>query len=113
MLPEVFGITGMSGGEDMPFPKMEPVVINPAADLTNIIKYPTLVATAPLTNLALNIQANPDFTKTVKHIYIMGGSAYPEPVHNRFGNLRVDGSDEYAEYNFAVDPDSFIGGGSE
>lgn len=106
MLPEVFGVTGMSGGEDMPLPKMAPVVINPAADLTNIIKYPTLVATAPLTNLALNIKANPDFTKTVKHMNIMGGSAYPEPVHKRLGNLRVDGSDGYAEYNFAVDPEA-------
>ena len=106
MLQEVFGITGMSGGEDMPPPKIEPIKINPATDLTNIIKYPTLVATAPLTNLALNIKANPDFTKTVRHMYIMGGSAYPEPVHKRLGNLRADSSDEYAEYNFAVDPEA-------
>lgn len=106
MLPEVFGVTGMSGGEDIPLSKVAPISINPAKDLTNIIKYPTLVATAPLTNLALNIQANPDFTKTVKHMVIMGGSAYPEPVHKRLGNLKVDGSDGYAEYNFAVDPEA-------
>lgn len=106
MLPEVFGVTGMSGGEDMPLPKVKPIKINPSTDLTNIIKYPTLVATAPMTNLALNIQANPDFTNTVKHMFVMGGSAYPEPVHKRLGNLKVDGSDGYAEYNFAVDPEA-------
>lgn len=106
MLPEVFGVTGMSGGEDMPLPKTMPKPIEPSKDLTNIITHEVMVATAPLTNLALNIIANPNFTKVVKHLVIMGGSAYLEPVHGRLGNLKVDGSDDYAEYNFAVDPEA-------
>ncbi len=106
MLPEVFGVTGMSGGEDMPLPQKVAKRIDPSRDLTDIITHDVMVATAPLTNLALNIMANPDFTKVVKHLVIMGGSAYPEPVHGRLGNLKVDGSNDFSEYNFAVDPEA-------
>lgn len=106
MLPEVFGVTGMSGGEDMPLPQKVPKPIDSSRDLIDIITHEVMVATAPLTNLALNIMANPDFVKVVKHLVIMGGSAYPEPIHGRLGNLKVDGSDDYAEYNFAVDPEA-------
>jgi len=106
MLPEVFGVTGMAGGEDMPLPVVSPIEIDPSKDLTRIIQCPVVVATAPLTNLAMNIRANPNFTKVVKRLFVMGGSVYPEPIHNRLGNLKVDGSDDYAEYNFAVDPEA-------
>ena len=34
----------------------------------------TLVALAPLTNIALACRLDPDFTKRLKHIYIMGGN---------------------------------------
>lgn len=106
MLPEVFGVTGMAGGEDMPLPKASPLQMEDADDFRKIIKYDVMVATGPLTNLALNIMANSNFTKVVKHLVVMGGSAYPEPVHGRLGNIKVDGSDDYAEYNFAVDPEA-------
>lgn len=106
MLPEVFGITGMSGGEDLPLPKKAPIIMDPINDFTKLISNEVMVATAPLTNLALNIMHNPNFSKVVKRLFIMGGSAYPEPVHKRLGNLKVDGSGDYAEYNFAVDPEA-------
>lgn len=106
MLPEVFGVTGMAGGEDLPAPSCAAIKIDPARDLTSILAGKVLVATAPLTNIALNIQSNPGFSSTVKQLIIMGGSVYPEPVYNRMGNLKVDGSQDYAEYNFAVDPEA-------
>ena len=36
----------------------------------------------------------------------MGGCVYPEPIHKRIGNFRVPGTDGYAEYNFACDPEA-------
>jgi len=105
-LPEVFGVTGMAGAEDMPPPVTPP--INNAQDLLfNIMTVsPTLVATAPLTNLAINIQKNGAFINHVKHIVMMGGCVFPEPIHNRLGNFKADGATDYAEYNFAVDPEA-------
>ena len=104
-LPEVFGLTGMAGAEDM----LPPVTI-PIRDITTLNQsmtaYTTMIATAPLTNLALNIQQNSDFAKCVNHIVMMGGCVYPEPIHQRLGNFKADGASDYAEYNFAVDPEA-------
>jgi inosine-uridine nucleoside N-ribohydrolase len=104
-LPEVFGVTGMAGAEDMPSPVTQAIrdmyAMNDA-----MMTYPTLVATAPLTNIALNIQANPTFVKNIKHIIMMGGCVFPEPIHTRLGNFKADGATDYAEYNFAVDPEA-------
>lgn len=105
-LPEVFGVTGMAGAEDMPCPSMKPIASNKRDILSDIICHPTMVATAPLTNLALSIQSGKDFADKVKHLVVMGGSAYPEPIHNRLGNFKVSDNGAYAEYNFAVDPEA-------
>ena len=104
-LPEVFGVTGMAGAEDMAQPVTEPIR-DLAAMNEAMMGCATLVATAPLTNLALNIQANPTFIKNVRHIVMMGGCVFPEPIHNRLGNFKADGASDYAEYNFAVDPEA-------
>lgn len=105
-LPEVFGVTGMAGAEDLPLPQTEPQAFNPATDFAGLAKYPTLVATGPLTNLALQIQSNHDFARQIDHLYIMGGCPYPEPLRGWMGNYMAPGANDYAEYNFAVDPEA-------
>lgn len=55
----------------------------------------TLVATAPLTNLAVAIQLDPSFPKKLKALYIMGGNT------DSRGNTTVCG-----EFNFVADPEA-------
>lgn len=55
----------------------------------------TMVATAPLTNLAVAIQLDPSFPKKLKALYIMGGNI------NSRGNTTVCG-----EFNFVADPEA-------
>ncbi|XP_078258249.1 inosine-uridine preferring nucleoside hydrolase-like isoform X2 [Rhinoraja longicauda] len=55
----------------------------------------TLVATGPLTNVALACKMDPTFPSKLKHLYIMGGN-----MEGR-GNITV-----CAEFNFAADPEA-------
>uniref|UniRef100_A0A3Q4BI40 Inosine/uridine-preferring nucleoside hydrolase domain-containing protein n=1 Tax=Mola mola TaxID=94237 RepID=A0A3Q4BI40_MOLML len=55
----------------------------------------TLVATAPLTNLAVAVQLDPLISKKLKALYIMGGN-----IESR-GNTTVCG-----EFNFVADPEA-------
>ncbi|XP_032879133.1 inosine-uridine preferring nucleoside hydrolase-like [Amblyraja radiata] len=55
----------------------------------------TLVATGPLTNVALASKMDPTFPLKLKHLYIMGGN-----MEGR-GNITV-----CAEFNFAADPEA-------
>ncbi|CAK6979344.1 inosine-uridine preferring nucleoside hydrolase-like [Scomber scombrus] len=55
----------------------------------------TLVATAPLTNLAVAVQLAPSFPKKLKALYIMGGNTESR------GNTTVCG-----EFNFVADPEA-------
>ncbi|XP_078737269.1 nucleoside hydrolase-like [Lampetra fluviatilis] len=55
----------------------------------------TLVAVGPLTNVALAMRMDPDFTSRLKELYIMGGT-----VEAR-GNCTMCG-----EFNFAADPEA-------
>ncbi|KAG6925473.1 inosine-uridine preferring nucleoside hydrolase-like [Chelydra serpentina] len=55
----------------------------------------SLVATGPLTNLALAVKLDPTFPKKLKNMFIMGGN-----VESR-GNITVCG-----EFNFATDPEA-------
>ncbi|XP_070850093.1 inosine-uridine preferring nucleoside hydrolase-like [Chaetodon trifascialis] len=55
----------------------------------------TLVATAPLTNLAVAVQLDPSISTKLKALYIMGGNTESR------GNISVCG-----EFNFAVDPEA-------
>ncbi|XP_017287528.1 probable uridine nucleosidase 2 [Kryptolebias marmoratus] len=54
-----------------------------------------LVATGPLTNLAVAVQLDPSFPNKLKALYIMGGNT------NSRGNTTVCG-----EFNFVADPES-------
>ncbi|WP_226481355.1 nucleoside hydrolase [Natrinema amylolyticum] len=55
----------------------------------------TLVCIAPLTNVALALQREPDLPELLEDVWIMGGAA------NALGNVTPA-----AEYNFWVDPDA-------
>src|SRR5699024_975444 len=55
----------------------------------------TLLAIAPLTNIAMAIKKDPTIVDKVKHLYIMGGT------NNALGNILPS-----AEYNFYVDPEA-------
>ncbi|XP_054479558.1 inosine-uridine preferring nucleoside hydrolase-like [Anoplopoma fimbria] len=55
----------------------------------------TLVATAPLTNLAVAVQLEPSLPKKLKALYIMGGNTESR------GNTTVCG-----EFNFVADPEA-------
>lgn len=55
----------------------------------------SLLAIAPLTNIAQAIQKDPSIKKDIEHIYIMGGT------NNALGNITAA-----AEYNFYVDPEA-------
>ncbi|XP_034153541.1 inosine-uridine preferring nucleoside hydrolase [Esox lucius] len=58
-------------------------------------KEVSLVATAPLTNLALAVRMEPSFPSKLKDLYIMGGN-----IESR-GNTTM-----CAEFNFAADPEA-------
>lgn len=105
-LPEVFGLSGMAGAEDLPEPKSKAITIDAATQFSSIVKERILVATGPLTNLALQIQTQSSFPNQIDHLYIMGGCPFPEPVRGRMGNYKIPGTEDYAEYNFVVDPEA-------
>ncbi|KAM9820265.1 inosine-uridine preferring nucleoside hydrolase-like [Neosynchiropus ocellatus] len=70
----------------------------PQAIVKLVRQYPgevTLVATAPLTNLALAVQLDPSLPSKLKALYIMGGN-----IESR-GNTSICG-----EYNFYTDPEA-------
>ena len=104
-LPEVFGECGMAGA-NLPYPKTKELNLSAEAFLCQLSFSETVVATGPLTNLALAIQKNESVSTHIKNLFIMGGCIYPEHIHNRMGNIQVIGSEEWAEYNFAVDPEA-------
>ncbi|XP_068121055.1 uncharacterized protein, partial [Hyperolius riggenbachi] len=94
---------GVDGLGDVPDPtcpgldslKKEHAVL---AMLRIVGEYPgqvTLVATGPLTNLALALNMDPTFPQKLKSLFIMGGN-----MESR-GNITVCG-----EFNFACDPEA-------
>lgn len=94
---EVHGIGGLGG---VSFEKIDrmPEDMN-AIDylISTVNKYPgevTVVALGPLTNIALAIRNDKDFSKNVKELVMMGGAVGQ-------GNITSD-----AEFNFYKDPDA-------
>ena len=93
----VHGESGL-GGAQLPPPRARPVDV-PATDLIIDIvgSSPgeiTLVATGPLTNIALAVRRQPELIRQVADFLIMGGSAAR-------GNVTPA-----AEYNIATDPEA-------
>jgi inosine-uridine nucleoside N-ribohydrolase len=105
-LPEIFGQTGMAGGEDLPVPVMQPIDLHFAHDSARFLSNDVIVATGPLTNIAQMIQSNKNFASSLKHLLVMGGNVYPDPINGRMGNMKIEGTDEFAEYNFYADPEA-------
>src|SRR5699024_8416801 len=71
---------------------------SPYAFLNSDILNPgevSLLAIAPLTNIAMAIKKDPSITDKIKHLYIIGGT------NNALGNIVPA-----AEYNFYVDPEA-------
>lgn len=66
--------------------------------IRHILAHPgevTVVAQAPLTNLAVAVAREPRLAQAVRHVFIMGGT------NNGIGNITPA-----AEYNFYVDPEA-------
>lgn len=105
-LPQVFGESGMAGAEDLPEPKINASVAKLPEYMTGRFDSNIIVATGPLTNLALAIQHDPQFLSRREKLIIMGGCVFPEPLKGMLGNFPVTGTEGYAEYNFAVDPEA-------
>lgn len=107
MLPHVFGPTGMAGAEHLPQPTLQAQDKSAIDYLCDDFVLDTVVATGPLTNLAMALQRKPSLSNQIENLIIMGGCVRPDPVFNLMGNLTVKGTREgKAEYNFAVDPEA-------
>lgn len=94
--PETHGVSGL-GYAQLPAPAVQPVADH-AVDriIDTIMAAPgevTLVAVAPLTNVALAIRKEPRIVQAVREVIIMGGA------------VRADGNvTPLAEFNVYVDP---------
>ena len=93
----VHGESGL-GGAELPTPDVE-VTGDHAVDLISRVLREsaapvTLVATGPLTNVALLLRAHPDVAPRIREIVFMGGSTH-------FGNVEPLG-----EFNIVVDPEA-------
>ncbi|MDX8047721.1 nucleoside hydrolase [Gracilibacillus sp. S3-1-1] len=95
---DVHGEDGM-GGSFFPKAKQRPEEGHAVDFMIEKVKeYPgeiSLLAIAPLTNIAMAIKKDPSIVKDIPHIYIMGGT------NNTLGNITPA-----AEYNFWVDPEA-------
>ena len=81
-------------GEDAPVRDAEELLVSTLSGATSPI---TLVAVAPLTNLAVVLDAHPELVQQVERVVIMGGAV------NVAGN--VEASPE-AEWNIYIDPEA-------
>lgn len=101
--PQIHGVGGLGG---MPLPEPTQLVQAEHAALA-LIRYLsaqqgeiTLLATGPLTNLALAERLSPGVLSLAKHIIIMGGSI-------ECGATRLGNTTPYAEFNVYADPHAF------
>ncbi|PZQ59787.1 MAG: nucleoside hydrolase [Phenylobacterium zucineum] len=94
----VFGADGMSDSRFAPTSQRPAAGDAPGEIVRRILETPgeiTLLAQAPLTNIALAVQQAPQIAKACRHLWIMGGA------DNAVGNVTPA-----AEYNFYVDPEA-------
>lgn len=92
------GADGMSGA-DLPIARQRPETEHAVdAIIERVMAAPgeiTLLAQAPLTNIALAVMKEPRIAKALKHLWIMGGT------DNSVGNITPT-----AEFNFFIDPEA-------
>ncbi|NGZ74555.1 nucleoside hydrolase [Saccharibacillus alkalitolerans] len=95
---DVHGSDGM-GGANFPKAAQRPAEGHAVDFLIETVhKYPgevTLLAIAPLTNIAMAVQKDPTIVPEIAHLYVMGGT------NNALGNITPA-----AEYNFYTDPEA-------
>src|SRR5699024_2353183 len=95
---DVHGNDGM-GGADFEKAKQEPEVGHAVDFIIEMVKNNpneiSLLAIAPLTNIAMALQKEPGIAKDIPRLYIMGG------INNSLGNITPA-----AEYNFYTDPEA-------
>lgn len=94
----VFGADGMSDSGFAATAQRPAGGDAPSEIVRRILAAPgeiTLLAQAPLTNIALAVQEAPQIAKACRHLWIMGGT------DNGVGNVTPA-----AEYNFYVDPEA-------
>ncbi|MFC6323837.1 nucleoside hydrolase [Companilactobacillus baiquanensis] len=96
---QVHGKTGMDGYDFPENSKDYPLTSNNAVTylydrISNCDEKVNIVATAPLTNIALLLKVFPEVKENIEHIYIMGGSTLQ-------GNITLA-----AEFNAYVDPEA-------
>ncbi|XP_032236197.2 inosine-uridine preferring nucleoside hydrolase [Nematostella vectensis] len=99
-LPGYHGVDGLGDATDAKEPDLTLLQKGHAvsAMLDIVRKLPgevTIIALAPLTNLALACRMDPEFSRNLKAIYMMGGN------HHGVGNHFIS-----AEFNFGVDPEA-------
>ena len=94
----VFGANGMSGTK-FPKPRQRPEKKHAVDAIIDLVMAnpgeTTILAQAPLTNIATAFQRQPKIAKAVRHLWIMGGT------DNSIGNTTPA-----AEFNFYVDPEA-------
>jgi inosine-uridine nucleoside N-ribohydrolase len=95
--PHIHGDSGLDGA-DLPEPGIEPSELG-AVDfivhtLQNEPKNCFIVATGPLTNIAMVLFKNPELTKKIERIVIMGGALFDSNITPS------------AEFNIYVDPEA-------
>jgi len=94
---DVHGKDGL-GNRNLPRPKLKAYTddgIGLIISKLNSGEVDTIIATGPLTNLARAISRDPEISRHIKTLYIMGGAVFVE------GNVTP-----YAEFNFYSDPDA-------
>jgi len=96
---QVHGKTGMDGYDFPEESKNYPLTSNNAVTylydrISNCDEKVNIVATAPLTNIALLLKVFPEVKENIEHIYVMGGSTLQ-------GNITLA-----AEFNAYVDPEA-------
>ena len=94
----VFGADGMSDANYSKTAQRPEAQHAVDAMIDLVMRHPgeiTIIAQAPLTNIAMAARKEPRFAKAVKHLWIMGGT------DNAMGNVTPA-----AEFNFYVDPEA-------
>jgi inosine-uridine nucleoside N-ribohydrolase len=94
------GNTNLPEPSDLPTPRYAPDVI---VEIVN--RYPndiTLIATGPLTNVALALMQDPELPRKVQQLIIIGGAF----GFNRSAALNATGGNPVSEWNIYVDPEA-------
>lgn len=104
----VHGTDGL-GNQNFPPPKGKPIEKSAIDFLTEQVSlYPgevTVVALGPLTNIALAIQADPDFVKNVRQIVILGGAFSVNGNVNPAAEANIFGDPDAADIVFTSGAD--------